>query len=399
MSAWRFSDLGEHSEAYSCIVGESLHYYDFRIWETYIRRVRPENFRLVWDGQQLVGGLAFYRCGQWYGGRSVPCAGVSGVGIDPAYRGSGACKALLIETLRELARERLPMASLYASTQRLYRSVGFEQSGTRIQYSVPMSALDSSLRGDKKLRNYPVTRVRNPDPHLLDKVTNSRGQRGNGCLKRTPGLWERIIEPIGGDSTTTYLLGDPAAPEGFITLMLRKRSTGHPAPLVASDWVAETPSALKRMLLLIQDHRSMCDPFVWHGGPQDPILLSASEQACEMKEPLWTLNRIVTLPTAFEQRGYPKGLSTELHFGIRDDFIPENSGSWTVRIEDGRGQVTQGGPGSIKCTIDALVPLYTSMFGCSQLASMGRIHCEDPAQVAAADLAFSGPAPWTAETF
>ena len=181
--------------------------------------------------------------------------------------------------------------------------------------------------------------------------------------------------------------------------MLRNRSAGHPAPLVASDWVAETPNALRRMILLIQDHRSMCDRFIWHGGPQDPILLSASEQECEMKEPLWTLNRIVTLPTAFEERGYPEGLTTELHFGIRDDVIPENSGCWTLSIAGGRGKVTQGGPGSIKCTIDSLTPLFTSMFTCSQLAAMGRIHCESPEQVAAADLAFSGPAPWTAEIF
>src|SRR5438094_160473 len=40
-----------------------------------------ENLRILRDGDARVGGLGIYRFGQWFGGRSVPCAGIAGVGI------------------------------------------------------------------------------------------------------------------------------------------------------------------------------------------------------------------------------------------------------------------------------------------------------------------------------
>ena len=167
MTDWSIHALGDENRSqYISIVGESLHFPDPEIWETYIRRVGAENIRCVHAGQQCVGGLAFYRMGQWFGGKRVECAGVSGVGIDPAFRGTGVCKTLLQDTLRELHEEQCATAGLYASTRRLYRSVGFELSGHQIQYSLKMP----SFRADPSARELPITRLTNPEHSKLAPI-------------------------------------------------------------------------------------------------------------------------------------------------------------------------------------------------------------------------------------
>ncbi|MCR9294476.1 MAG: GNAT family N-acetyltransferase [bacterium] len=396
MNEWTIRSLtASHPDArrdYQSIAGESLHYYDDAIWDTYIQRVGAENIRCIWRNGKFAGGLAFYRTAQWYGQRQIGCAGFSGVGIDPAARGSGACRELLQQVLIELHQEKMPMASLYASTQRLYRRVGFEHSGYHFDYSLPMS----SLAAEPNTRSLPVSRQRDPSIDLLARMTEPRNRRTQGNLERTPGMWERILRPVIG-TTSTYIIGDD--PEGFITLLHGQRSAGHPQPLVAIDWVANTPCALQRMIALIVDHRSMCDRFQWSGGPQDPILLLADEQRLEIKQSLHTLNRIVCLPQALEQRGYPRQVAGRLQFYLEDELLPENTGYWTLEVDSGVGRVSRGGDGLIRTKIREFVPLFTSLFSCRQLSQLGKVECSDSEQIALADQIFSGAAPWTCEIF
>ena len=404
MSQWSVSNLGAAVEQYSSVVGESLHYFNADIWQTYIDRVGHENIRCVWSGApqqgEFAGGLAFYRMGQWYGGQRVASAGVSGVGIDPAFRGSGACKHLLQSTLSELFEEGMPIAALYASTRGLYRSVGFEISGHRIDYSLKMP----SFRRHPDARELQATRTLTPDFAVLAKLAEHRGRIQNGNIDRTDGMWQRILEPIGRTSTS-YLIGDPTRPDGFITLLHGKRELGHPQALTASDYYAATPAAMQRIIALILDHRSMCDRLVWYGGPQDDLMLAAVEEHLEIPGQLLTLNRIIHLKNALESRGYPKHLNASLVLVIDDPLLTGNSGRWALRVQDGEGTLEQAGSldpyasAGLEMSIQTLVPLYTSMYTCSQLVKQGRVRARTTEAVELADAIFAGPAPWTVELF
>jgi predicted acetyltransferase len=58
-------------------------------WQTYSNRIGLENFRVIRQAGQIIGGLSIYQMGQWYGGECVPMAGIASVGVAPEHRGTG----------------------------------------------------------------------------------------------------------------------------------------------------------------------------------------------------------------------------------------------------------------------------------------------------------------------
>ena len=57
------------------------------------------------DGDEVLAGLGIYRLGQYFGGRSVPMAGIAAVGVPPEHRGRGVAKQLMTLTLQGLRDE------------------------------------------------------------------------------------------------------------------------------------------------------------------------------------------------------------------------------------------------------------------------------------------------------
>ena len=354
------------------------------------------NFRGIYSTGELAGAVALYRAGQWFGGKRLDCAGFSGVAVATHHRGTGACKRLLQSTLHELHREGTPLASLYASTQNLYRTVGFEQSGNMMHYSIPTPAMTT---GDRAL---PAHRFTESSPQLLvalNYANERRARNSNGLLDRTDGLWDRLFDPHTGVGTTTYLFGDVDRPEGYAILKKSTRASGFPQPLVATDCCASTPAAMKRLIALVYDHRSVCDRFEFSGRHNDPLVLFASEQNLSVPKYTRWMNRIVDIQSALQQRGYPADVCGELHLCIEDETIPENAGRWVLTLNSGTSFVRRGGDGALKMSVQTLAPVFTSYSSASEFMDAGLIKATDSSQVMLANQAFAGPSPWMVELF
>jgi predicted acetyltransferase len=174
----------EDDDAFQQVVGRTFRF-DPGYWEIFQQRIGRENLRAVHDAGRLIGGLGFYRTAQWFGGRTIPCAAVAAVGVAPAARGGGAAAFLMGSLLPELHADGVPLATLYASTQRLYRKVGFEQAGSRTCYHLPMTSI--GLRD----RDLPVCEVSLDSPESLADHAQRQAQAAGGHLQRTSGLWDR----------------------------------------------------------------------------------------------------------------------------------------------------------------------------------------------------------------
>ena len=71
-------------------------------WQTWSGRIGRENLRVIRRGEQILGGLAFYKLGQWFGGQTLPMAGIAGVAVAAEYRAAGIAAELMAAVLRDL---------------------------------------------------------------------------------------------------------------------------------------------------------------------------------------------------------------------------------------------------------------------------------------------------------
>ena len=70
-------------------------------WKTWSGRIGRANLGVIRRGEQILGGLAFYKLGQWFGGQTLPMAGIAGVAVEPEYRAAGIAAELIAAVFRE----------------------------------------------------------------------------------------------------------------------------------------------------------------------------------------------------------------------------------------------------------------------------------------------------------
>jgi len=381
--------LPEEETRFFDIVGHSLTI-DQTSWrETFRDRIGAENLRAVLQKGQLVGGLGIYRMGQWFGGRSIPCAGVFIVGVAPEARGTGVARQTLVSMLEELRDEGTPLACLYPSTQRLYRSVGFEQAGSFCRYRLPLASINVT---DREL---PVIQVDEANIEALTQVAAERGRRTNGNLDRSAGLWQRITRHPEKE-TWCGVIGTPDNPQGYICY--RNEQDGDDELVHITDMAALTRAAARRLWTFIADHRSIQKLAAWTGPPTEPLLGITEDCKWLPTRMLRWMLRAVDVKALFEARGYSAGVSGELHLEVTDDLLPANNGRFTLHVAEGRGEVATGGRGDLRTDVRGLVPLLSSFLPPTQLQSLGWIEGSDAALASAAQV-FAGPQPWMPEIF
>jgi len=380
----------DEADALRGVLAQTLYFPD-SYWPTLVRRVGPENLRVVRRDGRVAGGLAIYRMGQWFGGRCVPMAGIAAVGVAPEQRAIGAAGHLMASTLKELHEDEIPLSVLYASTQRLYRKVGYEQGGSSYSYELLLSSIGLM---ERSVPIHQVTTV--TDHEVFHDLARDRAKRTNGNLERNEGLWERIVT-LSDKTTYAYLIGRQDRPEGFVVFYQNSKDPGS-YDLFVRDMVAITPAAVRSLWTFFSDHRSIAQSVSWHGPANEPLLNLPAELGFKVTRAIRWLLRIVDVKKALSQRGYPQGIEGELHLEIEDGLLPANHGRFVLTVSDGQAEVHEGGRGELRTDIRGLAPLYTGLFTPGELRTTGQLEADDQSLCLAAQL-FAGTEPWMPDAF
>ena len=152
-------------------------------------------------------------------------------------------------------------------------------------------------------------------------------------------------------------------------------------------------------------YRSMVEHIVWSGGPRDPFVYLLGEQLTagsrakvQIVRSLDWMLRIVDVVGALGVRGYPPGLSAELHLDVRDDLLAANNGRFVLELDGGRAHVRPGGQGRLQLGVRELAAIYSGFMAPIELCALGAIAAPD-ADLALAAAVFAGPQPWIADMF
>lgn len=376
--------------------------------EVWVRKAGIQNLRVLRrEGSTGDVGACLLRVpmGQYFGGRSVPMIGIAGVAVGPESRGQGLARSMMEAAIREMDEDRgpeglAPISVLYASTQALYRQVGYEQAGHWCIYRLPIHRIDIRERAGE------LVPLGDDDMPAVRACYSTFAGAADGPLDRGEYIWKRIRS----NRETVYTgFGVPAAGggggkalEGYLFVnQTRKPETGR-QDLAISDLAFNTPRAARRLLGFLADFATMGDEAVFHGGPMHPLLMLMGQQHFSVARKEYWMLRVVRVKGALEARGYAAGLSTGFTLRVSDEAVPRNAGPWRVQIEGGRASVTEGtGPGGeLRTDIRTLGAMYTGFLSPRHAAMLGLLEGDDSA-IAAAAAAFAptGGGPWMTDMF
>jgi predicted acetyltransferase len=347
------------------------------------------------DGDREVAAFSRVRpFGQFFGGRSVPMAGYSPVGVAPDFRGRGLASVITADHYPTLRERGEVIAGLYPATTRLYRSVGFELGAVWTDRRFPIRSLERlspSVGVD-------VRRARRDDVSAIKACYAAHAPRRQGWLDRPEVWWNRILDEQWDDRHLYVVDGDRGAIDGYV--MYRQapdpeRVFGYQVNV--NEVVTDEVDVALALWRLVGSSASMVDTVTVLGPPEHELLFLLREQDLRPRMEIRYMLRVIDAAGAIEARGYPP-VSASVSIELTDRHCDWNVGRWQLVIENGVGHLSRGGKGDVTLSVNAFASLYSGYASAFTLARSGMLR-GDAGDLAALDAVFSGPTPWLLDFF
>jgi predicted acetyltransferase len=352
-----------------------------------------DNVRVFREGTRVVGGLVHVPMGQWFGGRSVPMAGVAGVAIAPEARGGGLATEMMRAYLREVRAKGFALSTLYPATVPLYRRAGYERAGVRMVTEVAPGAL--SVGRDRALAVVPTDR----DDADVVRLHRAWADARDGTLDRGPYVWSRIFAPSKLEPVALKIVSAERA-EGYV-VMAPTRGAGTDTEIKVLDAVAITERAARQILSILGDHRSIATSVRWASGAPDLFTMLLPERRHAISVSDYWMTRILDVDAAIAARGFPRVLRASIALEIDDDLFEDNRGRRQIVVEGGRARIdrsTEAGAPRLTLGIRGLAALFTGYLPASTLKVAGLLDGDDDA-IACAEEIFRARAPAMSDFF
>ncbi len=386
----------------------------------FVAGVDRERCLAAFDGHAVVATAAAHSFELTVpGGRRVPVAGVTMVGVHPTHRRRGLLRWLMDVQLDDVARRGEPLAVLTASESSIYERFGYgtatfttswELESTYARIPQPPASASASAPGGR------VRLVRGEDAvAAVTPVYDAVSARCVGEIRRTESWWRgRVYAPDSAQGapahrdgaepffTVVHEAADGTA-DGFARYAVRPNwPDGVPAyvltvhELHALDGDAE--AALWEYLFGVDlvgtveaTAQPVDDPLRWR--LPDPRRIRGRK----LRDHLWV--RIVDVATALSARTY--GADDSLVMELTDAFRPENGGRWRIEAKgDTAACARTDDDADLALGAADLGAMYLGGVSAATLARAGRVRELRADAVTRADRLFAvQPLPWCSTHF
>lgn len=322
--------------------------------------------------------LSLIPMGQFFGGRSVPMMGIAGVAVAPEARGRGLARRIMSAAMNELAERGVAVSTLYASTQSLYRQVGFEAAGHRGLTTVPIEHIDVRERGGPG----ETWRTAVNEKQLgIGELYRQWATDHDGMIDRGVYVWSRVWKWRDREATGFAAIDADGDLDAYVALATESLPSRR-LKLLVTDAAWRSARGLRRLWGFLHDYASMADAVVLSGGPAHPMLWALGQQrfTYEFKD-FWMI-RLCDAPTAIAARGYWPTARGRVRLAITDEVVPANAGRWVLEVADGVGSLTRPGraasgrggtKGEVRCTINALAAMYSGFATPGAMKAVGML--------------------------
>jgi predicted acetyltransferase len=369
----------------------------------------------AFDGERPVACARPITYDQWFGGKRVPCSGIAAVAVLPEYRGQGVASELLRALLREERAAGRAISALYPTAPALYRGVGYEFGGLRLQFRAPIADLPAADRSAGKRGNRGD--VRQMEAADLDAVMNcfSRFASAHNGPVQSPDRdwWHDHVLAAKSDKELprAVVVPDGEGVAGYASYYLEPWGPGglgqDSYKAVCNHLVFDDVRALRGLLGYFRGFENAAGDLAWYGPPStSPIGLAIGSNGFSVKSDLtrW-MTRVLDVPLALRSRGYPP-VSGEAVMEIDDNLFPENAGPWLVQAEAGQVTVEPVDAAAAALRRGATKPLPIGLFSAlftgfaspADLVVVGALD-ENDERLQFLSALFAGPVPWMPDFF
>jgi len=362
--------------------------------------VGQERLHAALEDGEVVGGAGAFTFDFTVPGGSLPCAGVTVVGVYPTHRRRGVLRALMRAQLDDVHARAEPIAALWASEETIYGRFG---------YGLASWCGDVTIARDRAAFARPLerrgkARFVSPDEAaaLFPPVWESLRRERPGVHSRDEAWWKgrvlRTPDEQKANPKRLVALELDGAVQGYAVYRAAMAFDGgvSNAKLEVVEAIganAQATAEIWRFLLDVDWMETITASLL----PPDHalFLLLANPRRARYRrgDALWV--RLVDVGAALSGRAYAgEGV---LVFEVHDSFCPWNEGRW--KLEGGKASRTDQ-PAEIELDVGVLGSAYLGAVSFAELHEALRLRELFPGAVARADALFAWrPLPWCPEIF
>ena len=391
-------------EEYGRAIGAIGQYFnpppDAEFLERFVRVLPHERMHAAFDGDQIVGGAGAFPFELSVPGGSLPCGGITAVGVTPTHRRRGVLRSMMDTQLHDVHERGEPIAALWASEETIYGRFGYGIASWAGDLNVPheWDAFAEPLEPGGATRFVTPEEARELFPPVYEAVRRERP----GLTSRDEAWWEirqlRMPDEEKSSPRRFVVLELGGEPLAYAIYRTHFSFDGGAASsrLVVREALGATPEATAAIWRFLLDVDWMAVVETSLAPPDHPLLLLLANNRrarFRMSDALWL--RLVDLPAALSGRAYGEGGPLVLE--VRDAVCEWNDGRW--RLEAGECSRTEDEP-DLALDVAALGSAYLGAVSFTELRSALRVEELRKGAIKRADALFAWrPLPWCLEIF
>ncbi len=325
------------------------------------------------------------------GGREVPTAGLSWVGVHPGHRRRGLLRSMMNDHFeRALARGEV-ISTLLAAEVEIYPRFGYGLAALEARVQLAKGATFRPVEGADQLIVDIDSASLERHGDAVRSIQKRMMRPGTATTFALESLRDIFIdleaERVDQEELRIALVRDGDTPVAW-ALFRRKQGSNADGTVEVQSWAALTTAASVRLWRVLVDFDLMGSTHSGRFALDDPLLLLLEDIRAatpKITDNLWL--RVLDVPAALEARGYVA--DCDVLVGIEDPLLAGNTGVWRLRVTDGRAQVTRAdatatSAADVRLNIQELGAVYLGGTTVAELLTAGLV--EEVRQGAAGEL-------------
>ena len=366
-------------------------------WLQYFELAR---MHAAFDGKEIVGGAGAFTYDLSVPGGSLPCAGVTVVGVYPTHRRRGVLRGMMDAQLADIHERGEPIAALWASEETIYGRFGYGLAGWAVEARIPRAASAYA----RPLERRGSTRFVTPEEarKLFPPIWEELRRQRPGVFARTDAWWElrtlRMPAEEESNPKRFAVLEVEGRPEAYAIFRLHFSHdegafTSRTEVIEAIGSTPQGTAEIWRFLLDIDWAKTITASFLPLDHPLFLLLANPRLIRARVGDTLWI--RLLDVGAALSGRAYAGEGS--IVFQVRDASCPWNEGRW--KLEGGKAARTDEAA-DLALDVDALGSAYLGAVSFAQLREAMRVEELVEGAIGRADAIFEWrPLPWCPEIF